>query len=100
MEETGMLDSARSTQIVNRLVELGNSISTFTTVSGAMLFGFTAAIAGRLLVGPTLGWIAGLLAAAAGYALGRIAAGLLQAILEWMAQTLLLLQESFEAKSG
>lgn len=93
-----MQESDRTTEIVDRLVEVGNSIAVLTTISGAMLFGFAAAIAGRLLVGPTLGWIAGLVAAAAGYALGRVAAALPQAVLEWMAQMLLLQRASAPGK--
>lgn len=93
-----MAERDRTTQIVDRLVEVGNSIAVLTTIAGAMLFGFTAAIAGRLLVGPTLGWIAGLVAAAAGYALGRIAAAVPQAVLEWMAQMLLMQQASVSGR--
>lgn len=84
----------RSAEIVDRLVHVGNAARKFTIIGTAILFGGLLAMTGRLLLGPSLGWIAGFIGAAFGYVLGGFLASLLEAALEWMAQMLVLEDET------
>ncbi len=81
---------SRTAEIVDRLVDVGNATRKFAIIGTAILFGGLLAMTGRLLLGPSLGWIAGFIGAAFGYVLGGFLASLLEAALEWMAQMLIL----------
>jgi len=85
---------SRTSGIVDRLVRVGNAARLFTVIGAAILFGGLLAMTGRLLLGPSLGWIAGFIGAAFGYVLGGFLASLLEATLEWMAQMLILEDET------
>lgn len=87
-------EARRSTEIVVRLVHVGNAARKFAVIGAAILFGGLLAMTGRLLLGPSLGWIAGFIGAAFGYVLGGFLASLLEAALEWMAQMMVLEDET------
>ncbi len=87
-------EGSRTSGIVDRLVRVGNAARKFTVIGAAILFGGLLAMTGRLLLGPSLGWIAGFIGAAFGYVLGGFLASLLEATLEWMAQMLILEDET------
>lgn len=82
-------EETRTTEIVDRLVRIGNAARIFSVVGGAILLGGLLAVVGRLLVGPSLGWVMGFIGAVTGYVMGGYVASLLEVTLEWMAQMLL-----------
>ena len=82
-------EEKRTYEIVDRLVKVGNAARVFSAVAGTILLGGLLAIAGRLLVGPSLGWILGFIGAVTGYVMGGYAARVLEVTFEWMAQLLL-----------
>ena len=83
------MENERASEIIERLVKVGNASRIFSIVGVSVLLGSALAVAGRLLVGPSLGWALGLLGVILGYVLGGYLASLLAAILEWMAQMLI-----------
>ncbi len=82
-------EEARTAEIVERLVKVGNAARIFSVVGGTLFWGALLAVTGRLLVGPSLGWVMGFLGAVTGYVLGGYVASVLEATFEWMAQRLI-----------
>jgi len=80
-------EHARTQNLVQRLVGLGNSLRLVTVVSFAVLFAGLLAIAGSLVLGETW-WLAALAGLALGLWLGVYIAALVIASIEWMAQLL------------
>jgi len=87
-------EEKRISEIVDRLVKVGNAARVFSVITGTILFGGLLAITGRLLVGPSLGWLMGFIGAVTGYVIGGYGASLLEVTLEWMAQ--IVLESGFE----
>lgn len=82
-------EKTRTTEIVERLVRVGNAARVFCVVAGTLFMAALLAVAGRLLVGPTLGWVLGFLGGLTGFVLGGYVASVLEATFEWMAQLLI-----------
>ena len=91
---TMAIETRRSAEIVARLILVGNAARKFIVIGTAILFGGLLAMTGRLLLGPSLGWIAGFIGAAFGYVMGGFLASLIETTLEWMAQMLILEDET------
>ncbi len=93
------IEAYRTAEIIDRLILVGNAARKFTVIGTAILFGGLLAMTGRLLLGPSLGWIAGFIGAAFGYVMGGFVASLLESALEWMAQMLILEDETKGSKN-
>lgn len=87
-----LYDENRTRQIVARLVATGNSLRVFTVSILVVLIAAGFAIL-FTSIERSLWWLGALLGAAFGAGLGLLAASLLAAILEWMAQILIALNE-------
>ena len=90
-------EEKRTSEVVDRLVKVGNAARAFSVVAGTILLGGLLAVTGRLLVGPSLGWILGFIGAVTGYVMGGYAARVLEVTFEWMAQ--LLLEVGYEGRT-
>jgi len=91
-------EEKRTSEVVDRLVKVGNAARAFSVVAGTILLGGLLAVTGRLLVGPSLGWILGFIGAVTGYVMGGYVASVLEATFEWMAQ--MLLAGGFEGRTS
>jgi len=91
-------DKKRTSEIVDRLVNVGNAARVFSVVAGTILIGGLLAVTGRLLMGPSLGWALGFIGAITGFVMGGYIASLLEVTLEWMAQ--MLLEGGFERRKS
>ena len=81
-------EDARTKQIVNRLVAMGNTLRMFMIIFWAVVFGavFSATTA---LVAGQVWWVGAILGLLFGFVSGMYLASLVMVILEWAAQMLI-----------